>query len=352
MDVPLEPQKSWFSRHMVLGYVFLAVIFLGIVAGIYYVKYGFHKPGQQSAYSEVKSPAAETSDWKTYSNTQTGFEFKYPSDWVLGGYHFGQASEVAVDPVRVASQADMETLDIAPGLVSVHTETCATPSGCHVIGYENLKQVNIGINSAVEARTNTVSFQTDSPNPSYLGKHEISYFVDYGQNKAQRAEIRYVSDLSDKNLTDFNQILASFKFASEQTDISTWTIYTNDQYGFQIKIPKDWSIELSEGVIKFISAEARAYNEQNAKACLGLSPENSCSPENPGADIIFSQNANATAGPKTDVTFSDLTFKRYESDGLYGEMNYMITKKGKIYNFAVFNNQLGSQILSTFQFTK
>ncbi len=70
---PEEPKKSWVSSHHLLGYLFLLAVFAAVVSGIYYL--------QVSERQEFPAPVvheASISDWKTYTNTEYGFEFKYP----------------------------------------------------------------------------------------------------------------------------------------------------------------------------------------------------------------------------------------------------------------------------------
>ena len=83
-------KKSWFNIWKLLTLVLLTVILL---AGAYYL--GFRKnsnvstplPTPQTSVSPSPSatPAAQTVDFKTYSNTKYGYSFDYPSDWQVMG---------------------------------------------------------------------------------------------------------------------------------------------------------------------------------------------------------------------------------------------------------------------------
>jgi len=48
--------------------------------------------------------------------------------------------------------------------------------------------------------------------------------------------------LGDSNLTD--QILSTFRFI-EPIDTSDWQTYNNEEFGFEVKYPADWTIESS-----------------------------------------------------------------------------------------------------------
>jgi len=79
LNTPSNPEQknNWFASHMIVGYVFLFAILAAAVSGIYYWQTVRQIP------SSVQFPVHKdvTASWKTYTNTQYGFEFKYPSDW-------------------------------------------------------------------------------------------------------------------------------------------------------------------------------------------------------------------------------------------------------------------------------
>ncbi len=71
----LDPKKSWFGMHKVLGIVFLLAAAGAAVAGVYYWQTVRNLP---TSYQPIvhKDP---TASWRTYTNEQYGFEFKYPN---------------------------------------------------------------------------------------------------------------------------------------------------------------------------------------------------------------------------------------------------------------------------------
>jgi len=77
--------------------------------------------------------------------------------------------------------------------------------------YNNLSwpEVTIGKNNSIKAKRNEQITGNDAPNPTYNNRHLITY--EMVKNKNDIA-IYYNSDLQDKYLNIFNQILSTFKF--------------------------------------------------------------------------------------------------------------------------------------------
>jgi hypothetical protein len=72
---PPEPKKDWINKHLLLGILFVVLALAAIVSAIYY---------WQTAGSriDVQLPVHkdQTANWKTYTNDQYGFEFKYKAN--------------------------------------------------------------------------------------------------------------------------------------------------------------------------------------------------------------------------------------------------------------------------------
>lgn len=95
------------NKHKILGIIFLVVVAILVIAGIYYWQYGrvmnyascvnvggevvslnnlgggAHCNYKGRTYADSVPTQDQTADWKTYTNTQYGFEFEYPTDWTL-----------------------------------------------------------------------------------------------------------------------------------------------------------------------------------------------------------------------------------------------------------------------------
>lgn len=76
----LEPPKSWLGSHKVWGYVFLTLILVLAVYGIYQWKY---KDGQipfDGTYETTDGLIGPTARWQTYISDELGVSFIYPPD--------------------------------------------------------------------------------------------------------------------------------------------------------------------------------------------------------------------------------------------------------------------------------
>lgn len=140
--------------------------------------------------------------WKTYGNDKNGFEIKYPGNWKMKEYkdNNGKIISVAFDPADVASQSSFETLDTPAGLVGIKL----AENNSHVIGYEDFEPVEIG--QGIVAKKFEEKTDDNGPSPAWYNKHAITYYI------GDKIKIEYVSDLDDKHLKTFNQIISSLKF--------------------------------------------------------------------------------------------------------------------------------------------
>ena len=129
--------------------------------------------------------------------------------------------------------------------------------------------------------------------------------------------------------------------AQDQT--ASWKTYRNEEYGFEIKIPSDWTV-VKDGYLWFNSPESESdqYDEF-------------------GSEMYFSNtdpfNTDVSLGvpiiDKQTVVIAGREWSRILSDGLASDITYQLKAGGKIYNFStVDTDEQLKQILPTFKFIK
>ena len=74
-----DRHKSWFTAHHILAYILFGMLGLAIVtSSLFYIQYRRTKLGFEPV---VHHAATVSTDWKTYTNTQYGFEINFTDGW-------------------------------------------------------------------------------------------------------------------------------------------------------------------------------------------------------------------------------------------------------------------------------
>ena len=229
---PPPPKTNWFSAQHFLAYIFIIAAISAAVSVIYYWQTVRSLP---TSYDPIihKDP---TANWKTYTNDQYGFSFKYPSDWILNTN--------------------------ANGLVSVSNTTKVDPKLSDLENFADGNNGSIGFMIQKSANPNLLSTRvwfSEYFKDGFSSKPESDEDITFSGRSGVRIAladmgvniITYVPDgtniivishqKADKFTAIYNQILSTFKF-TDTTSVNTsdWKTYTNDQYGFSVQYPSDW----------------------------------------------------------------------------------------------------------------
>jgi hypothetical protein len=143
--------------------------------------------GSTETFSESSEPTTEdlTRGWKTYTNTEFGFSFKYPSDWIvypgvvggildhLGNYIVDLSSspkDSGAELVYPVSPARLRVIYVAAG----YTDSTGT-----LKAYENAEQY---VRSGVLGSYDTGPYEGDLSYEMFGGRNwvEVNYAPDYG----------------------------------------------------------------------------------------------------------------------------------------------------------------------------
>ncbi len=218
-----DVKKNWFSRHMILGFVFLFAILAAIVAGLYY----WQTVRQIPAIVDLpvhKVKVDPTATWQTYTNAQYGFEFKYPNDWNLSDESNADPNPLTkfstVQVTKTVSDNDFSYAEFSSSL----TEDS---------GIKNFQ--GAGPTMSIGG----IDWNTHR-DATGLGAEHKSLFLDTPyKNKFYTIEL-YPSDTDLSPV--LTQILSTFKFTTPSIGtILTSKVYTNAKYGFQLTMPDSWT---------------------------------------------------------------------------------------------------------------
>lgn len=98
-------------KNKILGYVFLGLVFAGVVGAAYWWQYGQYKHIPSKCREDITGENCglfnepkidETADWKTYRNEKYGFGLKYPRTWSLDENVDPDGYFVSNDLVKIA----------------------------------------------------------------------------------------------------------------------------------------------------------------------------------------------------------------------------------------------------------
>ncbi len=200
-----------------------------------------------------------TADWQIYKNEEYGFEVKFPSDLVLQK-NTGEAY------TSFSGKLTGKSYFLQFGYISQNTLDTRGVNYCQT--YPN------------DSRCENFSFN----NLNFLIDWNIETEGAFTQSRAEilkpedgmiTLSILYSPNQDIKSF--FRQILSTFKF-TEPADTSDWQTYKNEQYGFEVKYPKDWTFsERNTGGsnigVRFDSSKITQKGcDINARADVGDNP--------------------------------------------------------------------------------
>jgi hypothetical protein len=263
----------------------------------------------------------ETKDWKTYTNTQYGFVFKYPTNLL----------ETNINIVsRSLDEAKIHQYDSMP-LIGKLTDVTNQILIDDKLGYE------YDLVSSVNYKIHGFMISIDD-----------SHYLEVSENSKQ-------PKLS-KN--DWTNIISTFKFTTPTDQTADWKTYTNTQYGFEIKYPAEFGNAKisSETVLDCISP---VYNEVGLVSFKNIGIGVAC-PSGVENSLSYKGNgAVTTIAGRQAYNFEYTSAVGYMNKDVYVRLpfsdNYLvITHTFKLDRPADYLELSPSQwntILSTFKFT-
>jgi len=220
----LSGTKHFLNKKFAITFVILSLLGAGAYAGIWY--WQDQQVAQEVVPTFTPRPSTTpdpTADWKTYTNTQYGFEFKYPSDW-----------NSWLDSNNVASIVNLQQKDDDMGSAVISVSATKQLS-------QTTKPLDstMVLNKTSDVTYNgirwSLTFTSDKREPTLRFISATAYHNGYLYNIVSR-------NYPDTTEKLFDQILSTFKF-TDIADTSTWKTYTSPKYGYSIQYPSKWSID-------------------------------------------------------------------------------------------------------------
>jgi hypothetical protein len=123
--VPLH-KDSFFHRHIMAEVVAILLI-AATISIVYYISSDLPKADTYTPV--IRSQSSNT--WKTYTNSQYGFEFRYPGDWTLGisGYIISEPDflfRAGVYDPKEPIDPDNFKIPLKIGVVKTNSTKCIT----------------------------------------------------------------------------------------------------------------------------------------------------------------------------------------------------------------------------------
>ncbi len=170
------------------------------------------------------------SDWKTYTNTEYGFEFKYPNNW------------------------NVETIPVYENDPGVITAISSLSGNSYVIGPEVPNKNSPKTLTELKNSLNRPDGNYSTTAITFAGEPAFESIINLNQPHEERYVhllhngYHYWIQKSSENVNDqgaLDQILSSFRFIDQA--ITEWQTYQNTKVGFEFKYPKHWSYKIVEG---------------------------------------------------------------------------------------------------------
>lgn len=168
-------------------------------------QHGLHEPTKTTMEVQSSSNSnIDTSSWKTYTNAQYGFEFKYPSSW-----------KAFTSTIDIFSAFFGPTATTTSGVGSVFYDF-DVPTGANLLDMIRKDQMeNPDFKGTIlSQKTKTIENQNvvETIIQSQNGQTFVKSITWLNKNKAYDIIIKYDSASQDEILGIFDQITSSFKF--------------------------------------------------------------------------------------------------------------------------------------------
>ncbi len=258
-EVELKP-KSYPDNHIdyfapkVLWGIIVFLLLIVIAGSVYWwqeVKKEQEASKQPAANSNQETQTS-TSDWKTYINTEYGFEFQYPNDWSIVQADGKASYEItAVASKEKLSNPNYGSEGVGPDIIFNHYSSISEEPENKSNNF-NAKTIQEFIDRNILISENKkINFAGYEAYEMTRGGLGASYAIMINKN-GQVYEILFTSKAYKSELNSVeNQVLSTFKFTNLSSSyINTsgdWEPYKLPDWEIvSFKIPPNWSVSIKD----------------------------------------------------------------------------------------------------------
>jgi len=194
----------------------------------------------------------KTADWKVYRNEEYWFEFKYKSDWQLEQ----QDNYIELKPII---NDKPEEISISVNIITNRPKDYTLAGWLLQNGNNNASCDFVKKVDKIEwCGVNSERFEAVRADDYGVTKNGIDYDIQFRVAYGRQEMDKYISDKELSGEIDvLNQILSTFKFIEKDETVG-WNVYRNEEYGYEVKYPKDWVYKEYNNAIYFGTPESKS----------------------------------------------------------------------------------------------
>jgi hypothetical protein len=185
--------------------------------------------------------------WNTYKNEEYEYKINYPDSWSLGGNTGSYCPGVSKQcytrffTIQGEESPKIYIYNPSPDAITIKKYNPFASKAPNIFEIE--KDMKLIKTEKEMIKDSEYYFEKFFYVPQEGVEKESIILVKWvaGSFENSGAIVIYYKDETDKNLKIFNQMLSTLRFIKDET--ADWKTYTNEEYRFEMKYPKDWLVQ-------------------------------------------------------------------------------------------------------------